>query len=75
MTMDRCKKNTLYKILNVNIDDEKLKLRLYEIGFFAGSDVQVLNVSVLKNTLLVHVLDSCFAIKANIAKCIEVEYV
>ena len=74
MTLNECKKNILYKIDSVNIEDEKLKLRLYEIGFFVGSQVQVLNISALKKTMLVHVLDSCFAIKTNIAKHIEVEY-
>ena len=36
MTLNECKKNVLYKIDSVNIEDEKLKLRLYEIGFFVG---------------------------------------
>ena len=54
------------------MDDSKLKLRLYEIGFFEGSQIEVINKSFLNKTLLVCVLDSCFAIKGDVAKLIEV---
>ena len=74
MTIYDCNKNQEYCITQLNIDDDKLKLRLYEIGFFVGSKIKVLNKSFLNKTLLVHVLDSCFAIKADVAKLIEVEY-
>ena len=74
MSLFDCEKNKLCKIVSVNIQDEKLKLRLYEIGFFSNSQIKVLNKSYLKSTILVSVLDSCFAIKADVAKLIEVEY-
>lgn len=70
--MENCPKNKKFTIVSLNMLDDKLKLRLYEIGFFVGSQIQVLNVSRLKQTLLVQVLDSCFAIKSNIASLIEV---
>ncbi|MBQ7798157.1 MAG: ferrous iron transport protein A [Clostridia bacterium] len=75
MTLKNCPKNKICKIISLNIIDDKLKLRLYEIGFFVGSYIQVLNISALKKTMLIQVLDSCFAIKSSIADCIEVEYV
>ena len=74
MSLFDCEKNKLCKIVSVNIQDEKLKLRLYEIGFFSNSQIKVLNKSYLKSTILVSVLDSCFAIKGDVAKLIEVEY-
>ena len=74
MTMYDCNKKQECYIKELNIVDEKLKLRLYEIGFFVGSKITVLNKSFLNKTLLVHVLDSCFAIKADVAKLIEVDY-
>ena len=73
MTIYDCNKNETYTIKQLNIEDEKLKLRLYEIGFFVGSIVKVLNKSFLNKTLLVRVLDSCFAIKGEVAKLIEVD--
>ena len=74
MNLKNCKKNTFFKVISVNVNDKRMKLRLYEIGFFPSSIVQVLNISALKKTMLVQVLDSCFAIKSSIAENIEVEY-
>ncbi|MBQ8522895.1 MAG: ferrous iron transport protein A [Clostridia bacterium] len=74
MTLDVCDKNKTCKIVSINLQDQKLKLRLYEIGFFVGAYAKVLNKSGLKKTLLVQVLDSCFIIKTHIAKFVEVEY-
>ena len=58
MTLNNCEKNRICKIISLDIKDDKLKFRLYEIGFFVGSQIQVLNTSFLKKTLLVQVLDS-----------------
>ena len=75
MKLKDCQKHASLRIISVDILDEKLKLRLYEIGLFKGSTIQLLNSSFLKKTMLVQVLDSCFAVKSNIADNIEVEYV
>lgn len=75
MELKNCKKGDKLKVVCINCDDKKLKLRLCEIGFFNGSVISVLEVSALKNTLLIHVLDSCFCIKSKMAESIEVEYV
>ena len=74
MKLKLCPKNKNLKVIALNIQDIKLKLRLFEIGFFIGANVKVLNTSFLKHTMLIQVLDSCFAVKANIAELIEVEY-
>ena len=74
MTVKDIEKNITCIITNLNIVDTKLKLRLYEIGFFVGSKIKVVNFSVFHKTILVQVLDSCFAIKSDIASQIEVEY-
>lgn len=75
MTLKSCEKFKPCRVLSLNLTDLKIKRRLYQIGFFSGSVIQVLNTSSLKKTLLVQVLDSCFAIKSSIAENIEVEYV
>lgn len=74
MTIYDCKQSDVCIITKLNINDTKLKLRLYEIGFYVGSKIKVLNKSFLNKTLLVNVLDSCFAIKGEVAKLIEVKY-
>ena len=74
MEINACLQNNNLKVVNVNIDDLKLKLRLYEIGIYPSAKIKVLNTSFFKKTILIQVLDSCFIIKSSIAKLIEVEY-
>lgn len=74
MTLKNCEINKDCIVKSININDAKVKLHLYEIGFFVSSKIKVLKKSFLKKTLLVAVLDSCFAIKSNMAEYIEVEY-
>ena len=61
------------KIKKLNIEDVKYKTRLEELGLFVGSEICVLNFSPLKETLLVQIFNSVFALKNEIAKQIEVE--
>ena len=75
MTLEQCELKRDVEIISLNGLDMKLKIRLYEIGFFPSSIIQVLNKSYSKKTLLVQVLDSCFTLKNDIAKFIEVGYV
>ena len=74
MNLNNGEKNREYQITDINIVDERIKLRLYELGFFVNGKVMVLNRTIAKKTILVSVLDSCFIIKSDIAKSIEVEY-
>lgn len=74
MRLQNAKKYEKCIIKEININDVKLKLRLFEIGFYPGSTIKILNFSFLHKTLLVQVLDSCFAIKSNVAENIEVDY-
>ncbi|MFQ6723879.1 MAG: FeoA family protein [Clostridia bacterium] len=62
------------KVLSLNITEPKLMLRLYELGIVPGFKIKILNMSCLKKTMLIKVLDSCFIIKASVAEMIEVEY-
>ena len=75
MILNDCDKGKSLRVLSINIDDKKLKLRLYEIGIFESSNIEILATSFFKKTLLLKVLDSCFAIKSDVASKIEVEYV
>ena len=74
MTLEQCDIKKEVEVISINNLDAKLKIRLYEIGFFPASKIQVLNKSYSKKTLLVQVLDSCFTLKSDVAKFIEVKY-
>ena len=74
MSLYEVKMNTMCKVVSLFIEDEKTKIRLMELGLIEGTKIYVKNKSVLKKTLLVVFENSCFTLKANLAKAIEVNY-
>ena len=75
MNLYNVKLNTICKVCNINVQNEKTKIRLMELGLVEGVAIYVKNKSLLKKTLLVVFNNSCFTIKENIAQEIEVKYV
>ncbi len=75
MSLYEVKLNTPCIIKEINVEDEKLNLRLMELGLIFGGKLLVKNKSAYKKTLLVVINNSCFTIKDNIAKQIVVNYV
>ena len=75
MRLKDCQKGILLCVTSIDLLDTKVKLRLCEIGLFESTNIKVLNKSFLNKTILIQVLDSCFAIKGDIAENIQVEYV
>ena len=65
--------NESCRILDFEIVDEKLKLRLEELGLYRGNIIKILKKSPLKKTLLIQIFNSCFAIKTAIASEILIE--
>ncbi len=74
MNLSEVKLNTECLIKQINLQDEKIKIRLMELGLIEGTKILVKNKSVLKKTLLVIFNYSCFTIKYDIAKNIMVNY-
>ena len=62
------------KIKGVEIDDLKTKTRLMELGLIVGANVEVFKKSLMKKTLLIFLNSSCFTLKENLAKQVEVDY-
>ena len=62
-------------VKDIKILDDKIKIRLMELGLVRGVIIKTNNRSVFKKTLLVIFNSSCFTLKENIAKSIEVDYV
>jgi len=67
MPLTDVKLNTNCIITEINIKDDKIKLRLMELGMLVGSKLKVTNKSMLKQTLLVIFNSSCFTLKADTA--------
>lgn len=74
MSLSEVKLNTKCVVKSVNIQNEKTKIRLMELGIVEGCEIVVSRKSVLKKTLLIIFCSTCFTLKDNLAKDIEVEY-
>jgi len=74
MNLSTVKINTNCIVKEINIVDEKVKLRVMELGLIAGVKVVVKHKSFSKKTLLIIFSNSCFTLKENIAKYIMVAY-
>ena len=75
MSLFDVKTNKICIIKKVDIESENIKLRIMELGLFAGVKVEVKCKSLLKKTLLISCNSCCFTISNLIAKQIEVCYV
>ncbi len=74
MSLKDIKLNTKCIIKSVNLTNEKLKLRLMELGLIEGCVVEVKKKSVLKKTFLIIFNSTYFTLKDNLASEIEVVY-
>ena len=74
MNLYLVKLNTMCLIKSVNVEDETTKIRLMELGIIDGARIKVTKKSLLKKTFLVEFNSTCFTLKENIAKQIEVVY-
>jgi len=74
MNLLNAKPNTNLIIKELNIEDEKTKIRLMELGLNVGTNLVVKHKSIFKKTLLVVFNNSCFTLKENYAKNIVVNY-
>ena len=74
MSLFEAKLNTDCKVQEINILDEHTKIRLMELGLIVGERVKVKKRSTLKKTLLIVFNSTCFTLKENIAREIQVNY-
>lgn len=72
MTLYELRVNDIATVVSLNILDKKLNIRLQELGLYIGSKVKILKTSPLKQTLLIQIFNSAFALKSEVAKQIEV---
>jgi len=74
MNLNEVKPNKNCVVKNVKILDEHIKIRIMELGLITNANIIVKHKSLLKKTLLVVFNNSCFTLKENLAKNIEVAY-
>ena len=75
MTLADVNLNEYALITNINIKDKTYSIRLQELGLYVGSVVMILNFSPLKQTYLIQIFNSVFAIKKEILNQIEVRLI
>ncbi|HIU06021.1 MAG TPA: ferrous iron transport protein A [Candidatus Onthoplasma faecigallinarum] len=75
MSLYDVKLNTDCIVKELKIADEKMKIRIMELGLNVGSVLRVKSKSVLKKTFLIVFHSSCFTLKDDVAKMILVNYV
>ena len=74
MTLNDVKLKADCIIKSINIEDDKIKIRLMELGLIDGCVVNVNRRSVLKRTMLIIFNSTCFTLKDSLAKQVVVEY-
>ena len=74
MSLLEAKINTELIIKEINIADEKTKIRLMELGLNIGTKLTIKHKSLFKKTMLIVFQNSCFTLKENFAKSIVVNY-
>ena len=73
MTLDFLKKSQKGTIISVN--EEKIPLKLIEMGCLPGNMVEVLQIAPLSDPIYIKVNDSFLSIRKDLAKEIEVELI
>ncbi|SFN23024.1 ferrous iron transport protein A [Paenimyroides ummariense] len=73
MTLDFLKKSQKGTIIYVN--EEKVPLKLIEMGCLPGNMVEVLQIAPLSDPIYIKVNDSFLSIRKDLAKEIEVELI
>ncbi|MBR6778855.1 MAG: ferrous iron transport protein A [Clostridia bacterium] len=74
MNLFEAKLNANCIIKAVEVEDEKTKIRLMELGLIVGTRLVVKYKSIMKKTLIIFFNSSCFTLKDNLAKKIVVNY-
>ena len=73
MTLDFLKKSQKATIISIN--EEKVPLKLIEMGCLPGNMVEVLQIAPLSDPIYIKVNDSFLSIRKDLAKEIEVELI
>ncbi|MGL5152385.1 MAG: FeoA family protein [Clostridium sp.] len=67
------KEGTVYRIVNINTNDEELKNFLFTLGCYEGEEITL--ISILGDNYIVSIKDGRYSIDRELAKEIKVEEV
>ncbi len=67
------KLNTIYRIVKVEGENEKVVRRFFELGIIKGQAIKILNSSILKKVFLVEIRGYILSIKTDLLGYIFVE--
>ncbi len=74
MRLSECKENKYYSIIKIDsLLSEKLRRRLYDLGFLAGQKVRVVNKSLLKKAYMIEIRGYTLSLRNTIVNSIMVE--
>ena len=74
MKLSEVELNKVCEIKSVDVENEKTKIRLMELGLVLGCKIRIEKKSIFKKTLLIIFCATCFTLKTNLAEQIEVCY-
>lgn len=74
MRLSECKENKYYSIIKIDsLLPEKLRRRLYDLGFLAGQKIRVVNKSLLKKAYMIEIRGYTLSLRNTIVNAIKVE--
>lgn len=74
MRLSECKKNKHYSIVKIDVSlSEKLRRRLYDLGFLAGQKIRVVNKSLLKKAYMIEIRGYTLSLRNTIVNAVMVE--
>lgn len=72
MNLYEAKRDVVYIVKDINIEDVSAKIRIMELGILPNTQIKIFSKSLLKKTFLVIFNSSVFSIDSTVAKSIEV---
>ena len=74
MRLSECKENKYYSIIKIDsLLPEKLRRRLYDLGFLAGQKIRVVNKSLLKKAYMIEIRGYTLSLRNTIVNAVKVE--
>ncbi len=70
MTLDKGKRNTLYKVSGIEAKEQGMKEFLFTLGCYPGEQITI--ISHLASNMIIHVKDARYSIDTELAKAIVV---
>ncbi len=72
--LSECKEQKFYSIIKIdNVQSEKIRRRLYDLGFLSGQRIRVVYKSLLKKAYMIEIRGYTLSLRNTIVNAIMVE--